>query len=477
VPDPLALVPLAAAAGGGTIDGLPATQLVAAGFTLLQRSAPLVRALQGKRAAILIPTSPQFFTGLAACDGRGAVLINPLAAPGEIAYQIDDAGVGAVFTVAALAPRLPHGCTHVLLDGAPRSARVVAGGAAVDIDLGSHVGLQLEGERGVQGVEEECAVVYTSAMAGQALGAILTHRNLIANARQAVEAGEFASTDRYLAALPFAHLFGLTVTGTAALMAGGRVTTMPRFNPIAALDVIVADAVTVVVGVPAIFAGLLAVIERRGRRLDRHALRLCLCGGAPLDAALQERWFEATGTELRQGYGLTEASPVCLFNRPSLPNRRGTLGVAFPGCEVTVRDPVSHAELPTGMQGEICIRGETVFAGYLNRGALGLQVREGWLGSGDRGVRNADGTITFVGLIKDMFTRSGFNVYPAEVARVVGAMPGVRSARVFAIPEASKENDVCVEITGSVSEAGVKQWCETRLSAYKQPTVIRIASE
>ena len=252
---------------------------------------------------------------------------------------------------------------------------------------------------------------------------------------------------------------------------------MPRFNPIAALDVIVADGVTVIVGVPAIFAGLLAVIERRGRKLERHALRLCLCGGAPLDPALQDRWFEATGTELRQGYGLTEASPVCLFNRPSLPNRRGTLGVAFPGCEVTVRDPASHAELPSGTAGEICVRGETVFAGYVRGGVLGLQVHDGWLGSGDRGVRNPDGTITFAGLIKEMFTRSGFNVYPAEVARVVGAMPGVRSVRVFAIPEASKENDVGADITGQVSEADVKQWCETRLSAYKQPTVIRISSE
>ena len=263
------------------------------------------------------------------------------------------------------------------------------------------------------------------------------------------------------------------------LIAGGRVTTMARFNPATAADLIAREGVTIMVGVPTVYAALLAAAARRGQSLGRNALRVCLCGGAPLDPSLQDRWFEATGAELRQGYGLTETSPVCLFNRPSLPNRRGTLGVALPGCEVTVRDPLSHTELPSGTAGEICIRGETVFAGYVSRAELGLQVHDGWLASGDRGVRNADGTISFLGLYKDMFTRNGFNVYPAEVARVIGAMPGVRAARVFAVPEPSRENDVGVEVRveGTVSAADVKQWCEGRLSAYKQPTIIRLASE
>ena len=115
---PTALLPIAASAHGGTIDGFPAAQLVAAGFTLLQRSAPLVRALRRKRSAILLPTSPQFLIALAASDGRGAVLINPLASTAEIAYQCTDSDVGAVFTVSALAPRIPAGLTVVLLDDA-----------------------------------------------------------------------------------------------------------------------------------------------------------------------------------------------------------------------------------------------------------------------------------------------------------------------------------------------------------------------
>src|SRR3954471_11146653 len=149
MPDPFSLLALAAAAHGGRIDEFEAQQLIAAGLTLLQRSAPLVRALAGRRAAILLPTSHQFYVALAACEGRGAVLVNPLAAPAEIAFQLQDAGVGAVFTVAPFAARLPAGVPTVLLDDAPRTARVVVDGTARDVDLGAHFGLDLEAESGV----------------------------------------------------------------------------------------------------------------------------------------------------------------------------------------------------------------------------------------------------------------------------------------------------------------------------------------
>src|SRR5688572_10483350 len=161
--DPLALLPLAAAAGGGRMDDHDAARLVAAGLTLLRRSAPLVRALQDRRSAIILPTSPAFLVALAASEGRGAVLVNPLAAPPEIAHQLADAEVGVAFTIAALAPRLPEGTPHVLLDDAPRSARVVVGGQARDVALDSHQGdaLDLAGSTDAEGRDEEAAIVYT----------------------------------------------------------------------------------------------------------------------------------------------------------------------------------------------------------------------------------------------------------------------------------------------------------------------------
>ncbi|MFL5618412.1 MAG: AMP-binding protein [Gemmatimonadaceae bacterium] len=488
--DPLALLPLALAAGGGRIgaagaDEYDAQQLVAAGLTLLQRSAPLVRALSGKRAAILLPTSPQYVTALAASEGRGAVLVNPLASAAEIEYQCGDANVGAVFTTTLLAARVPAGMPIVLFDGAPRSARVVTTERTQDVDLGSHHGLSIAGERDVRGRDEEAVIVYTSAMRGVPLGAVLTHANLLANARSTVEAVAQSTDDDVLALLPFSHLFALTVTCGAPLLGGARVRTMDRFHPVRAAELL-ADGVTEVVGVPAVFHAMLGAIERRGVDLHGSALRVCICGGAVLARELQDRWADVTGVELRQGYGLTEAAPVCLFNRVDRPNVRGTLGVPFPGVDVAIMPPAEYAKadaardagraaaLPDGTPGEICVRGENVSAGYLGNSSDGLPRRGEWLCTGDEGRRNADGTITFLGLLKPMFTRNGFNVYPRELERVIGELPGVRAVEVSAVPEPSKENDIRVRVRGTATEAEVLEWCEARLSAYKQPTEVEM---
>jgi long-chain acyl-CoA synthetase len=488
VSDPLALLPLALAAGGGRIGVagddhlLDAQQFVAAGLTLLQRSAPLVRALNGRRSAILLPTAPTYLTALAASEGRGAVLVNPLAAPREIAFQCADANVGAVFTSSALASRVPAGVPIVLLDDAPRTARVVTPDRTQDVDLGSHHGLSIAGERDARGRDEEAVIVYTSAMAGTPLGAVLTHANLLANARSTVEAAAQSASDDVLALLPFSHLFGLTVAGSAPLLAGGRVRTMERFHPVRTAELL-ADGITEVVGVPAVFHALLAAIERRGLDLRGSALRVCICGGAVLPLELQDRWANVTGVELRQGYGLTEAAPVCLFNRVDRPNVRGALGVPFPGVDVAIMSPAQYpatrgdeqevTPLADGTRGEICVRGENVSPGYL-RDAIGLPRRGEWLCTGDAGTRNADGTIRFEGLLKPMFTRNGFNIYPREIELAVHELPAVTSAEVWPIPDAAKENDIGLRVTGAVTEDEVRAWCESRLSSYKQPALIEL---
>jgi long-chain acyl-CoA synthetase len=463
--EPFSLLPLALAAHGGMIDEYEAQQLVAAGVTLLQRSAALVRALSAKRSAFLLPTSPQFLTALAASEGRGAVLINPLASRHEIAHQLRDAGVGAVFTNTALARHLPDpSITHVLLDDAPRTATVIAAGGTRAIDLGTHHGLSLEGETDVPGSEDEVAIVYTSAMEGTPLGAVVTHRNLLSNARATLDATGDMRNDTVLAALPFAHLFGLTVSGTAPLLSGGKVITMPRFNPSRTAELIATGAISVVVGVPAVFRALLSAIEKREVSTVGR-LRLCICGGAPLEVSLQDRWFDATGVELRQGYGLTEAGPVCLFNRVDRPNARGTLG-----------SPLAEVDVRITQQSEIVVRGANVFRGYVSNGDAGLRIdSDGWLHTGDAGRANADGTISFVDVVKPMFTRNGFNIYPRELETAIAELSGVARVAVRAVAHPGAEPEIEARVTGAVSADAVRAWCAERLSAYKQPTTILIS--
>jgi acyl-CoA synthetase (AMP-forming)/AMP-acid ligase II len=245
---------------------------------------------------------------------------------------------------------------------------------------------------------------------------------------------------------------------------------MERFHPVRALDALESLGITRFMGVPSMFASLLPVIARRpGGRFVEHTLRLCLSGGAVVSEELQNRWYEATGVELRQGYGLTEAGPAVLLARADHANRRAAMGSPLAGTEVTIRRHDDGAELDTEVEGEICVRGPHVSRGYVHGGSAGLPVRNGWLHTGDIGVKHADGTYSFRGLIKPMFTRNGFNIYPREIEAALLRMPGVRSARAWALPDAMKENGIAVRIEGAVNEADVKQWAQHELAAYKVP--------
>jgi long-chain acyl-CoA synthetase len=197
--------------------------------------------------------------------------------------------------------------------------------------------------------------------------------------------------------------------------------------------------------------------------LRAESLRVCICGGAPLERVVQDRWADVAGVELRQGYGLTEAGPACLFNGVQLPNARGTLGLPFPGVRVRILEP-----------GEIAVAGENVFRGYVRDGDRGLRREGEWLRTGDLGDVDAEGRVTFRGVLKPMFTRNGFNIYPREVERAVGAMPGVRRVSVRALPDAARENEIALDIVGDVEREAVERWCAERLSVYKQPGVIAI---
>jgi acyl-CoA synthetase (AMP-forming)/AMP-acid ligase II len=227
--DPLALLPLAIAAGGGQLGSFDAAQLVAAGVTLLQRSAPLVRALAGKRSAILLPGGPSFLVALAASDGRGALLLDPGASPAWIAWQLADADVGAVFTHEGLVPLLPAGTPVALLDHAPRAARVMAPGRTMDVDLGSHHGLSLEGDTATEGRDEPCAIWYAPSGRRE----VESHRALIAAGRAAVAELLLTPVDHVLSVLPVHEAAALSVGVTAPLMAGARVSIL---SPVSLTD-------------------------------------------------------------------------------------------------------------------------------------------------------------------------------------------------------------------------------------------------
>jgi hypothetical protein len=281
VSDPLALLPARPRRGSGRIgaagaDLFDAQQLVAAGLTLLQRSAPLVRALSGKRAAILLPTAPQYLTALAASEGRGAVLVNPLASAVEIEYQCRDANVGAVFTPRPLATRVPAGipmvCSTTPAIGSRRHGRIARRTSTWARITAVHRG-RARRPRARRGGGDRLHV-------GDARRAARRRAHARQHARQRPVDGGGSGADggrRRARAAPLLAPVRADGDVRRPLLSGARVRTMDRFNPVRAAELL-ADGVTEVVGVPAVFHAMLGAIERRG--VDLHGSRCASASAA-----------------------------------------------------------------------------------------------------------------------------------------------------------------------------------------------------
>lgn len=429
----------------------------------------------GTRVGLLLPNLPTFPVALYGLLAAGArvVLLNPLYSAREIAEYIADAGVDRVVTVGPLAGLLPAGTHRILADALPAALHVAGADGERVLSLANAE----EAEPVHADPDDEALVVYTAAADGWARGARLSHRNLAANLTSTVEAMQLTPEDRVVAALPLVHTFGLTVTLNAPLSVGASVIPLDRFNPVRLLDLLETTGATVFSGVPAMYLGILSAAARRG--VPRHSLRLAICGGAPLAPEVQTEWERVFGFPLRQGYGLTEAAPVCLFNRPDRPNRPGTLGYPFPNVDVRILGERGEP-LGKGEVGEICVRGDNVFLGYAgDEGRDPRSFHGDALRTGDLGSEEEDGVIRFRGFLKPMFTRNGFNVYPAEIRRALEEDPRVGTVQVASMPDEARENEIVLVVTpapgASLDEEEVRELCRTRLAAFKQPLRVRIA--
>jgi long-chain acyl-CoA synthetase len=432
--------------------------------------------LAGRRVALLLPNLPTFPLALYGAWRAGCpvLMLNPLNSPREVEEFLLDAGVRDVLTAEPLRALLPDGCQALLVDALPGEVLVAGPEGERRFALADAPSPPPEPTGG----DAEAAVLYTAASDGWSRGAVLSHHNLIANLNSTVEAMRIGPEDRMVAALPLIHAFGLTVSLNATLAAGARVVPVERFHPVRMLELLEQAKPTLFAGVPAMYIALLGAVERRGA--PEHALRVTLCGGAPLPPEVAARWEEVFGLPLRQGYGLTEAGPVCLFNRVDRPNHPGTLGHPFPGVEVSIRGPDGRT-LPPGEVGEICVRGDNVFLGYLGDGGRSPAVFHGdWLRTGDLGTEEPGGVIRFRGILKPMFTRNGFNVYPREMERVLEADPRIDDAQVLALPDPVRENEIVLVLRpapgAELSEEGVAALCRARFAAYKQPSRVLIGA-
>jgi long-chain acyl-CoA synthetase len=320
----------------------------------------------------------------------------------------------------------------------------------------------------------------TGGTTGTPKEAVLSHRNLVANAVQcqAVLAGGGDEAAAVLCALPYFHIYGLTVAMTFALVLGATQVLLPRFEPDAVLKAIDRHQPRYFPGVPSMYAALNR--HPRVRDHDLRSIQACISGAAPLPSTVQAEFEALTGGSLCEGYGLTEASPVTHVNPIRGHRRPGTIGLPLPGTDVRLMDLATGADVAgPGKVGELCVRGPQVMTGYYERPEeTGRVLRDGWLHTGDLATMDADGYFSIVDRIKDVVIVSGANVYPREVEEVLITHPDVAEAAVVGMKSATKgevpKAFVVLREGATTDVEELKAYCAQNLASYKRPAVIEV---
>jgi long-chain acyl-CoA synthetase len=456
---------------------------------------------KGERIAIMLPNVLQYpvvlFGALRA--GLTAVNVNPLYTARELEHQLADSGASTIVIVANFAHVLEDVLAKVPLRtvivteigdllGFPRSTLVNLVVRHVKrmvppFRIAGAVGLRRALAEGARSRFEPVAVTgsdlaflqYTGGTTGVAKGAMLSHRNMVANMEQvsASLTGEFEDgKDVVITALPLYHVFCLTANCLTYLKHGGLnvLITNPRDLPgfVRELKKWRFSALT---GVNTLFNALLNTPGFT--ELDFSSLKLSVGGGAAVQAPVAERWRRVTGCPILEGYGLTECSPVVCFNPPSAP-AIGFIGIPVPSTEVSLRDDDGR-EAPAGEAGELCVRGPQVMAGYWQRPdeTEKVMLADGWLRTGDVAVIDERGYFKIVDRKKDMILVSGFKVFPNEVEDVVARHEGVlecacigvddersgQVVKVFVVPKPGRQPSV----------EDIRSHCKAELTAYKVP--------
>ncbi len=468
----------------------------------------------GDRVALVLPNCPQHVVAFYAVLRLGAVVVehNPLYTAAELEHQLADCGA----TVAVCWDK-----TAPTIDGlrATTSLRAVL---AVDLSRALPWRMRLalrmpvpkarEAREAMTGpvpasvlrwepfarsspvlapdypypaADDVALLQYTGGTTGTPKGAVLTHRNLRANAAQgrAWMPGLRDGEETVYAVLPLFHAYGLTLCLTFAMSIGATLVLLPRFDIDQMLDAIRRRPPTFLPAVPPIYARVAAAAHDRG--VDLTSIRFAISGAMALPPAVVEQWEAATGGLLVEGYGMTETSPVSLGN-PAAPTRRpGMVGVPFPSTSIRIVDPDDPTrDLPIGAAGELLLQGPQVFAGYWNRPQEtdAVLLPGGWLRTGDIAVADADGFVRIVDRIKELIITGGFNVYPSEIEDALRELPEIDDLAAVGVRgggDAGEEVVVAVVPTAgaTVEPERVRALARERLTGYKVPRRVVVVDE
>jgi long-chain acyl-CoA synthetase len=464
---------------------------------------------KGDRVALMMPNVLQYPIAIFGALRAGLTVVNtnPMYTARELKHQLVDSGASAIVVLENFAHVVAEvvGQTQVkqvILTGVgdmlgfPKGALINfvlrhIKKQVPDYDLPGAIGFREALASGARHTLPDIDIrghdiaflQYTGGTTGVAKGAMLTHRNLVANMQQAsawLGTNSKPGHEVIITALPLYHIFALTANGLVFMKFGGLnyLITNPRDMKgfVAELKKIPFTAIT---GVNTLFNGLLNTPGFD--EVDFSHMHLSLGGGMAVQRAVAERWKKVTGVTLVEAYGLTETSPAACMNPMDLADYNGAIGLPIPSTEACVKDDAGQ-QLPVGEVGELCIRGPQVMAGYWQRPEETAKVidAEGWLHTGDMAKMDEKGFFYIVDRKKDMILVSGFNVYPNEVEDVIALMPGVLEVAAVGVPDEKSGEAVKVVIVKkdpNLTAEQVKAFCRENLTGYKHPKLVEFRTE
>lgn len=468
-----------------------------------------LRLKKGERIALMMPNLLQYPIALFGALRAGLVVVNvnPLYTPRELEHQLNDSGAKAIVVVSNFAATLEKvvfdtQIKHVILtrmgDQLSFGKRTIVNFVvkyvkklvpkyklphAVSFREALSIGKQRQYVKPMVKAEDLAFLQYTGGTTGVAKGAMLTHRNVVANVLQAkwVAYPLVKDGDERLAviALPLYHIFALTVNCLLFIELGitGLLITNPRDIP-GFVKELKKYRVLAITGVNTLFNALLN--NSQFKEIDFSALKLTVGGGAAVQRAVAERWQETTGNHIIEGYGMTECSPLISATRNDSTAYSGSIGVPVPNTDIRVVDEQGN-DLPIGERGELWVKGPQVMQGYWQRPEESAEVlKEGWMATGDIVEMGKDLNLRIVDRKKDMIIVSGFNVYPNEIEDVVALHPKVNEVVAVGIPSETSGESIKVYITKkdeSLTREELRNHCRQHLTGYKIPRDIEFRDE
>jgi long-chain acyl-CoA synthetase len=441
---------------------------------------------RGARVALCLPNSPALITSFYGVWLAGATVvpINPMATGSELRQPLDDAGASLLVAASDLAMTAAAAAGE---RGIPLVLSAEGRDACRDGAVPFEALLAEDGGRVKEppvDVREDVAVIlYTGGTTGTPKGAMLTHRNIVANTMQFAEWYAFESgRETCIGVLPMFHSGGMSGAMNVPLYAGATLLVLSRFRPGSVAQAVARYRATRLFGVPTMFIALLNHAE--GRRADYASLRACRTNAAPLPPSVKAAFDELVGREvLVEGYGLTETSPLTHAN-PLHKAKAGSIGIPIADTDAKIVDLETGTDLLGGEPGELVIRGPQVMKGYWQRPEETAEAMAGgWFHTGDVARMDDDGYFSIVDRKKDQINTAGFKVWPREVEEVIYAHPAVKMVAVISVDDAYRGEVVKAYIVlkeeerRRISEADLLSFCKERLMPYKVPRIIEFRNE